>query len=140
MLLHKLNTIAGHKIFLNVYLIVTCYLISFINCETVLDEYDGNSGLYAIEGKVYAPEIFSSNDFHWQRDTVITINNGEYSGYLKEDGTFSINGIPSGSYVVEVSNPDYYYESVSLVFLFPFIRFFKTHYDRFFKKKLINFT
>lgn len=118
MQLIKLKTIANHTIILNIYFIVTCYLISFTNCETVIDEYDGNSGLYSIEGKVYAPEIFSSNDFNWQRDTVITINNGEYSGFLKEDGTFAINGIPSGSYVVEVSNPDYYYESVSFVLVF----------------------
>lgn len=106
-------TIRNHKIVLNMYFLVICYFISFINCETLVEEYDGNSGLYTIEGKVYAPEIYSSNDFNWQRDTVITINNGEFNGYLKEDGTFAINGVPSGSYVVEVSNPDYYYESVS---------------------------
>lgn len=113
MVLSVWNTVANHKLVLNMYLIVICYLISFINCETIVDEYDGNSGFYSIEGKVYAPEIYSSNDFNWQRDTVITINNGEYNGYLKEDGTFAIGGIPSGSYVVEISNPDYYYESVS---------------------------
>lgn len=112
MLLNKWITIANHKIVLNMYLIVICYLISFINCESIIEEYDANSGIYSIEGKVYAPEIYSSNDFNWQRDTVITINNGEYSGFLKEDGTFIISGVPSGSYVVEVSNPDYYYESV----------------------------
>lgn len=113
MLLNKLKTITNHKIVLNIYLIVLCCLINSINCEHLIDEYDGNSGLYSIEGKVYAPEIYSSNDLNWQRDTVITINNGEYSGFLKEDGTFAINSVPSGSYVVEVSNPDYYYESVS---------------------------
>lgn len=113
MLLNKWKTLANHKLVINIYFIVICYCISFIKCENVVEEYDGNSGLYSIEGKVYAPEIYSSNDFNWQRDTVITINNGEYSGYLKEDGTFVISGIPSGSYVVEVSNPDHYYESVS---------------------------
>lgn len=118
MLLNKWNTIVNHKIVLNMYLLVICYLISFINCDSVVDEYDANTGFYTIEGKVYAPEIYSANDFNWQRDTVITINNGEYNGYLKEDGTFSIGGIQSGSYVVEISNPDYYYESVS--FTFPF--------------------
>lgn len=113
MLLNKWKTLGNHKLVINIYFIVICYCISFIKCENIIEEYDGNSGLYSIEGKVYAPEIYSSNDFNWQRDTVITINNGEYSGFLKEDGTFVISGIPSGSYVVEVSNPDYYYESVS---------------------------
>lgn len=120
MLLNKLRIVGNHKLVLNIYFIVLCYFISFINCETIGEEIETNSGLYAIEGKVYAPEIYSINDFKWQRDTVITINNGEYSGFLKHDGTFSLNGIPSGSYVVEVSNPDYYYESVSDWKLFRF--------------------
>lgn len=112
MVLIKWKAIANNKLVLNIYFIVLCYFISFIKCENIVEEYDGNNGLYSIEGKVYAPEIYSANDLNWQRDTVITINNGEYSGYLKEDGTFVINGVPSGSYVLEVSNPDYYYESV----------------------------
>lgn len=113
MLINKWKTFVNHKKVKNIFFIVICCCISFIKCENLVEEYDGNSGLYSIEGKVYAPEIYSANDFNWQRDTVITINNGEYSGFLKEDGTFVISGIPSGSYVVEVSNPDYYYESVS---------------------------
>lgn len=90
-------------------------ILSIVAAENVnvVEEYDGNSGLYTIEGKVYAPEIFSSVDTEWQRDTSITINDGEYCGFLKEEGTFVISGVPSGSYVVEISNPDYYYESVS---------------------------
>lgn len=113
MLLNKWKAIVtDHTRMFSMYLMVICYLISFINCETVVEEYDVNNSLYLIEGKVYAPEIYTANDFNWQRDTVITINNGEYNGYLKEDGTFTISGVPSGSYVVEVSNPDYYYESV----------------------------
>lgn len=113
MLINNWKTIVtNHTKLFNMYLMVICCLISFINCETIVEEYDVNNSLYLIEGKVYAPEIYTANDFNWQRDTVITINNGEYNGYLKEDGTFIINGVPSGSYVVEVSNPDYYYESV----------------------------
>lgn len=42
----------------------------------------------------------------------MTINDGEYRGFLKEDGTFIINGVPSGSYVVEIVNADYFYEPV----------------------------
>lgn len=81
--------------------------------ETVVDEYESNNGLYNIEGKVYAPELFSSAELNWQRDTSISINDGEYKGFLNDDGAFVISGVPSGSYVVEILNPDYYYESVS---------------------------
>lgn len=48
-----------------------------------------------------------------QRDTTISINGGEYEGYLKEDGSFVISSVPSGSYVVDIVNADYYYESVN---------------------------
>lgn len=90
-----------------------CCLSSADN--VLVDELESGNGLYSIEGKVYAPEIFSMGDVEWQTDTSITINDGEFAGFLKEDGTFTINGIPSGSYVVEISNPDYYYESVSAI-------------------------
>ena len=86
--------------------------------ENLLDDFDSNNGRFIIEGKVYAPEIYTSLELNWQRDTSITINNGEYSGFLKDDGTFAINGVPSGSYVVEISNPDYLYESVSRPYRF----------------------
>jgi hypothetical protein len=32
--------------------------------------------------------------------------------FLREDGTFTINNVPSGSYIVEVANPNYAYEPV----------------------------
>lgn len=91
-------------------LLTLCSLVAADNIA--VDEYDSGGGLFSIEGRVYAPEIFSSGESEWQRDTAITINNGELAGFLKEDGTFTISGVPSGSYVVEISNPDYYYESV----------------------------
>ena len=36
------------------------------------------------------------------------------SGFLREDGTFGVSGLPTGSYVVEVVNADYYYEPVRI--------------------------
>lgn len=109
---------------LKILFLVTFCLSNIVNCENNIDEYDTNNGLYSIEGKVYAPEIYTSFDLNWQRDTVITINDGEYSGFLKEDGTFVINAVPTGSYVIEVSNPDYYYESVSNIIHFTFHSYF----------------
>lgn len=34
------------------------------------------------------------------------------SFFRREDGSFTINNVPSGSYVVEVANPNYAYEPV----------------------------
>lgn len=105
---------------------LTKYLLLFIVVNhvcayNVVDEYELNNGLHNIEGKVHAPELFSSSDINWQRDTVISINDGEYTGYLKDDGSFIVSNVPSGSYVVEILNPDYYYESVSEIDFFHFI-------------------
>lgn len=105
----------GPKQWYFITIIFTFYhLINITNAtiDTTIDESDTSGSSYTIEGKVYAPEIFSSSELNWQRDTKISINAGEYAGFLKDDGTFSISGMPSGSYVVEVTNPDYYYESV----------------------------
>lgn len=113
MLFIKWIGLAYNKNMLTTYILPFIFLFQFINGENVIDEFDTSSGLYAIEGKVYPPEIYSPGDVDWQRYTVITINDGEYSAFLKSDGTFSIAGVPSGSYVVEVSHPDYYYESVT---------------------------
>lgn len=89
------------------------FLVNSAVAELDVDDLIEESGRFTIEGKVYSPEIYSSN-VNWQKDTAISINNGEYNGYLKEDGTFVISNVPSGSYVVEIINPDYMYESVSI--------------------------
>lgn len=87
-----------------------------LGVEVALDEFEDNTGRYTIDGKVYSPELFSL-DSNWQKDTVVTINDGEFNGFLREDGTFVISNVPSGSYVVDIVNPDYLYESVSKMWL-----------------------
>lgn len=83
-----------------------------VAADTSIDDFD-EMGRYVIEGKVYSPDLLSS-DMNWQRDTSIVINGGEYQGFLREDGSFVISSIPSGSYIVEIVNPDYFYEPVSI--------------------------
>lgn len=68
------------------------------------------SELYDIEGKIYPPEAQVLSN--WQVVTKVLVNGGEFLGFLKEDGTFAIHNVPSGSYVLEVVNPDYAYEPV----------------------------
>ncbi|XP_071443561.1 ER membrane protein complex subunit 7 homolog isoform X1 [Hetaerina americana] len=88
-------------------------LIFFFNVVDVVFsemEDEATRELYIIEGKVTLPDSYLSNN--WQSLTRILVNGGDYLGYLKEDGSFVITGVPSGSYVVEVSNPDFAYEPV----------------------------
>ncbi|CAF3470395.1 unnamed protein product [Rotaria sp. Silwood1] len=43
-------------------------------------------------------------------DSRVLVNEGEYIGIPRVDGTFVISGIPSGSYVVSISSPRHIFE------------------------------
>lgn len=62
---------------------------------------------YRIDGRV---EILTSLDKDWMPYVRVLIDGGDYLSYLRPDGTFSIGGIPSGSYVVEITHPGYLFE------------------------------
>ncbi|ALC41305.1 CG8397 [Drosophila busckii] len=101
-------------------------LLALSNCEVVIGQNQDDlvsedvSGYYTIEGKVYAPEVGPgpapgmpmTSTSKWQVDVVVSINNGEYKGFVREDGNFVISGVPSGSYVLDVYHPDVFYEPV----------------------------
>ncbi|KAL6425403.1 hypothetical protein ACFW04_009533 [Cataglyphis niger] len=73
-------------------------------------EEDVSTDLYIIEGKVFPWDNAASSG--WQLMTHVMANGGEHYGFLREDGTFIISNVPSGSYMVEVVNPNYVYEPV----------------------------
>lgn len=100
---------------------ILCTILCSAFCDNIIGEEDiagGSSGFYTITGKVYPPEYVgvgaSSAIENWQSGTVVTINGGEFKGFLREDGSFVISSVPSGSYVVEINSNDYYYEPVSV--------------------------
>ncbi|XP_045118355.1 ER membrane protein complex subunit 7 homolog [Portunus trituberculatus] len=76
-------------------------------------EDDGGMGQerYRIEGRVMRPDSSLVSPAEWFANTKVFTNSGHY-GFLKEDGTFIINNMPSGSYVVQVMNPTFMYEPV----------------------------
>ncbi|XP_065367877.1 ER membrane protein complex subunit 7 homolog [Calliphora vicina] len=106
-------------------LLALCSIQCLTQAEMIIQDelLDEVSGLYTIEGKVYPPEIqmgmsynpnagVPNNNNKWQTETVLTINGGEYKGFIREDGSFIISSVPSGSYVVEIYNADYFYEPI----------------------------
>ncbi|XP_057334968.1 ER membrane protein complex subunit 7 [Microplitis mediator] len=93
---------------LNIYLSLSILLININNILADSDE-DLSNDLYVIEGKVFPWENANPG---WQIMTHVMANGGEYYGFLREDGTFTISNVPSGSYIVEVVNPNYAYEPV----------------------------
>jgi len=48
----------------------------------------------------------------WLAETVIQLKGGEAVGFLRKNGSFLISKVPSGSYIVEVVNPNYVYEPI----------------------------
>ncbi|CAF0959902.1 unnamed protein product [Rotaria sordida] len=66
-----------------------------------------NIGSHKIEGQI----LFQPNDKALD-DMRILVNEGEYIGIPRVDGTFVISGIPSGSYVVSISSPRHVFEPV----------------------------
>ncbi|CAB3372678.1 Hypothetical predicted protein [Cloeon dipterum] len=85
--------------------LVLLSLAAFSQAEGVVDNEES---LYVVEGRIYSAEGENSNS--WQRETRILVNGGEYLGFLKQDGSFIVSNLPSGSYTLEIANPNYYYE------------------------------
>ncbi|KPI94538.1 UPF0480 protein C15orf24 [Papilio xuthus] len=90
-------------------LVIVCVFANVSNAINSVEE-DIGSGRYVIEGRVVPPE--EQEQSNWQIQTRIHVNGGEYIGFIKEDGSFAIHNVPTGSYVVEVVNPDYMYDPV----------------------------
>lgn len=94
-------------------LMLTCMALSALMFPLVMGsnvERDESADIgYKIEGKVYPPDN-RGQDWFWR--TRVLIDGGKRIGYLKDDNTFAISGLPSGSYLVEVSNPDHFYEPI----------------------------
>lgn len=73
------------------------------------EEGEGLVGIYKIEGKVTPPDVKPAN---WLTVTTVTLDGGKRRAFLKEDNSFVFQGVTSGTFLVEVENPDYMYEQV----------------------------
>lgn len=77
---------------------------SLVSCEEPLEE-----SIYKLEGKVSPPDLKPPK---WLSHTTVTLDGGKRRTFLKEDNSFTFQGLSSGTYLVEIENPDYSYESV----------------------------
>lgn len=89
-------------------LVIALSVINTAFCA--MNPVDEESARYLIEGRVFPPDDLDSTN--WQVDTRVHVNSGEYIGFIKDDGSFAIHNVPSGSYVVEIIHPDYFYEPI----------------------------
>jgi len=107
-----LNLLKGHSFYI---LIVSSFILPhFTQAEDDITFASSGSSsessdlvFHQIEGKVTPPDP-KPTDWYWA--TRILVDGGRKLAFLKEDNTFVINGLQSGSYLVEISNPDYVYE------------------------------
>jgi len=87
-----------------VTLLLMFSLFQVIRCGELTDE-----PIYKIEGKVTPPDVKPPG---WVSQTVVTIDGGKRRAFLKEDNSFVFQALSSGTYLVEVQNPDYMFEPV----------------------------
>jgi len=78
-------------------------------CDSLTDETP--SGLFSLDGKLKQIDDFGSNLIAEMR---VFANGGEFIGFVKEDGSFTITNVPSGSYVIEVVHPNIVFESARI--------------------------
>lgn len=77
-------------------------------CTEVIETQEPGD-VFKIEGRV---EVVSTADKEWIANTQVMVDGGDYVAHLKADGSFIVNGLPSGTYVVEVLNPTYLFEAL----------------------------
>uniref|UniRef100_A0A0X3NZ04 ER membrane protein complex subunit 7 n=1 Tax=Schistocephalus solidus TaxID=70667 RepID=A0A0X3NZ04_SCHSO len=63
----------------------------------------------SIEG-VVVPPLNASPD--WVIHTRIRVDGQKYIGFVKTDGSFIVSDVPSGSYLLEITNPVYLFQPV----------------------------
>lgn len=76
-----------------------------MSCSNV----EESSERYKIDGKI---TIQGFKQADWISQTRVSVDGGSYVGFLKSDGSFTVNDIPAGSYVVEVLSPNNLFEPV----------------------------
>ncbi|XP_072170777.1 endoplasmic reticulum membrane protein complex subunit 7-like [Diadema setosum] len=66
---------------------------------------------FKIEGKVSVPGVKPAE---WLPSIQVLVDGGQFIGFVKSDGTFEVNDIPTGSYVLEITHPKYVFESTRI--------------------------
>ncbi|MBN3326279.1 EMC7 protein, partial [Atractosteus spatula] len=68
-----------------------------------------NGDRFKIEGRAVVPGVKTQD---WISTARVLVEGEEHVGFLKIDGSFTVNDVPSGSYVVEIISPSYRFDPV----------------------------
>ncbi|XP_017032572.1 ER membrane protein complex subunit 7 homolog [Drosophila kikkawai] len=77
------------------------------------DTVASDQALYNINGVILRPHKPLSQKLD-MRDVALSINNGQFKGFVRLDGRFTISSVPNGSHILEVHHPDFYFEPVKV--------------------------
>ncbi|KAK6745687.1 hypothetical protein RB195_012043 [Necator americanus] len=66
---------------------------------------------FTVEGNVIFPSSANSGR-KWAANSRVLLNHGEYIGFVREDGSFVVDNVASGSYIVQVENVDFVFEPI----------------------------
>ncbi|EDW63744.2 ER membrane protein complex subunit 7 homolog [Drosophila virilis] len=75
-------------------------------------ENEASNTLYTIEGLILPPDPLIRISAQWPADITLSINGGEYQGFVRLDGSFTISGVPSGSYILYAHHADIFFQPV----------------------------
>lgn len=99
---------------MNLLLVYTTFVFSFFSINfikaDIIDEENDTSAQYVLEGRVFPLSDSQQKQFNWQANARIHVNGGEYLGFVRKDGSFTIQNVPAGSYIVEVLHPEFAFE------------------------------
>ncbi|XP_036448707.1 ER membrane protein complex subunit 7-like [Colossoma macropomum] len=64
---------------------------------------------FQIEGRAV---VYGVRPEAWAPSSVVLVDGEEHVGFVRLDGSFTVNDVPSGSYVVQIASPVYKFEPV----------------------------
>ncbi|KAI4902050.1 hypothetical protein NFI96_033106 [Prochilodus magdalenae] len=64
---------------------------------------------FQIEGRAV---VYGVKPEDWVPSSVVLVDGQEHVGFIRLDGSFTVNDVPSGSYVVHIASPVYKFEPV----------------------------
>ncbi|CAI5446038.1 unnamed protein product [Caenorhabditis angaria] len=65
---------------------------------------------FSVEGEIALPS--SRKCASWSATSRILLNHGQYLGFVREDCTFRVDNVPSGTYIVQIENIDFVFEPI----------------------------
>ena len=86
---------------------VVVFTLTLLANVSLEDEVNSAGLLYKIEGKVQVTDTPISE---WAPDARVIVDGGRFIGFIKQDGSFVVNNVPPGSYLVEISSSTYTFE------------------------------